>query len=88
VDPNVGIQAYHLRQAAFGLNMPKACMKPFTVLLKNLYRLAVAYDCSLVEINPLVITAEDDRDRPGRQDGFRRQRPVPASRCSGIPRSG
>ena len=31
-----------------------------TVLLKNLYNLAVNYDCSLVEINPLIITAEDD----------------------------
>ena len=60
VDPNVGIQGYHLRAAAFGLNMPKASMKPFTVLLKNLYNLAVNYDCSLVEINPLIITAEDD----------------------------
>jgi succinyl-CoA synthetase beta subunit len=60
VDPNVGIQAYHLRAAAFGLNMPKASMKPFTVLLKNLYNLAVNYDCSLVEINPLIITAQDD----------------------------
>ncbi|WP_319406359.1 ADP-forming succinate--CoA ligase subunit beta [uncultured Desulfosarcina sp.] len=60
VDPNVGIQGYHLRGAAFGLNMPKASMKPFTVLLKNLYNLAVNYDCSLVEINPLIITAEDD----------------------------
>jgi succinyl-CoA synthetase beta subunit len=35
-------------------------MKPFTVLLKNLYNLAVNYDCSLVEINPLIITAEED----------------------------
>jgi succinyl-CoA synthetase beta subunit len=60
VDPNVGIQGYHLRQAAFGLNMPPATMKPFNVLLKNLYNLAVKYDCSLVEINPLIITAEDD----------------------------
>ena len=60
VDPNVGIQGYHLRQAAFGLNMTPAAMKPFTVLVKNLYNLAVKYDCSLVEINPLIITAEDD----------------------------
>ena len=60
VDPNVGIQPYHLRAAAFGLNMPSACMKPFTALLKNLFNLAVGYDCSLVEINPLIITAEDD----------------------------
>jgi succinyl-CoA synthetase beta subunit len=60
VDPNVGIQGYHLRQAAFGLNMTSATMKPFTALLKNLYNLAVKYDCSLVEINPLIITAGND----------------------------
>ena len=60
VDPNVGIQPYHLRAAAFGLNMPSTCMKSFTALLKNLFNLAVSYDCSLVEINPLIITAEDD----------------------------
>jgi len=34
-------------------------MKPFEALLKNLYRLFVEYDCSLAEINPLVITAEE-----------------------------
>ena len=59
VDPNVGIQGYHLRRAAFGLNLPKEAMKSFTVLLKNLFNLAVSYDCSLVEINPLVLTAEN-----------------------------
>jgi succinyl-CoA synthetase beta subunit len=34
-------------------------MKPFVAMLKNLYRFFVDYDCSLVEINPLVITAEE-----------------------------
>ena len=33
--------------------------KPFVAMLKNLYRLFVDYDCSLAEINPLVITAEE-----------------------------
>jgi succinyl-CoA synthetase beta subunit len=28
--------------------------------LKNLYNLAVSYDCSMVEINPLVLTAENE----------------------------
>ncbi len=60
VDPNVGIQGYHLRGATYGLNMPKEAVKPFMVLLKNLFNLAVSYDCSLVEINPLVLTAEND----------------------------
>jgi succinyl-CoA synthetase beta subunit len=34
-------------------------MKPFVAMLKNLYRLFVEADCSLLEINPLVITAEE-----------------------------
>lgn len=59
VDPMLGLQGYHCRQAAFGLNLPAAAVKPFSALLRNLYRLFVDYDCSLVEINPLVLTAED-----------------------------
>ena len=59
INPLQGIQAYHCREAAFGLNLAPAVMKPFVAMLKNLYRLFVDHDCSLVEINPLVITAED-----------------------------
>jgi succinyl-CoA synthetase beta subunit len=59
IDPLMGIQAYHLRQVAFGLNIPAAAIKEFQSLLKNLYNLFVDYDCSLVEINPLVLTAQD-----------------------------
>jgi succinyl-CoA synthetase beta subunit len=59
IDPLVGIQPYHCRQAAFGLKLPPTAMKPFVSMLGNLYRLFIDYDCSLVEINPLVITAEE-----------------------------
>jgi len=59
VDPLVGIQAYHCREAAFGLNLPTAAIKPFQKLVSRLYKLFTAYDCSLVEINPLVITRND-----------------------------
>jgi succinyl-CoA synthetase beta subunit len=59
INPLQGIQAYHCREAAFGLNLPAAAVKPFTAMLNSLYRLFVAYDCSLLEINPLVLTAED-----------------------------
>jgi len=58
INPLLGIQSYHCRAAAFGLNLGPEVMKPFVVMLKNLYRLFVDYDCSLVEINPLVLTAE------------------------------
>jgi len=59
VDPLLGIQGYHCREAAFGLNLPSSVMKQFSKMLSALYRLFVEYDCSLVEINPLVITAEE-----------------------------
>jgi succinyl-CoA synthetase beta subunit len=59
INPLLGIQPYHCRAVAFGLNLRPAVMKPFVAMLKNLYRFFVDYDCSLVEINPLVITAEE-----------------------------
>lgn len=60
INPLVGIQGYHLRQVGFELGLPKAALKEFSTLLKNLYTLFVKNDCSLLEINPLILT-EDDR---------------------------
>jgi succinyl-CoA synthetase beta subunit len=59
IDPLVGIQPYHCREAAFGLQLPPSVIKQFTRMLIKLYNLFVECDCSLVEINPLVITKED-----------------------------
>jgi succinyl-CoA synthetase beta subunit len=59
IDPLVGIQPFHCREVAFGLNLSSSVMRPFVSMLGSLYRLFMDYDCSLVEINPLVITAED-----------------------------
>ena len=58
INPLVGIQAYHCREVAYGLNLAPETIKPFTALLSRLYALFVDYDCSLVEINPLIITAD------------------------------
>ncbi|RPH49970.1 MAG: ADP-forming succinate--CoA ligase subunit beta [Desulfobacteraceae bacterium] len=58
VDPLAGIYPYHCRDAAFGLNLSGGAVKEFSAMLKNLYTLFVDCDCSLLEINPLVITAE------------------------------
>ncbi len=59
IDPLTGIQGYHCREVAFGLKLAPAVMKPFMKMLPSLYQLFVQYDCSLLEINPLIITAED-----------------------------
>jgi succinyl-CoA synthetase beta subunit len=60
INPLTGLQAYHCRQVAFGLNLPTPAIKALINLIQSLYRLFVDYDCSLVEINPLVLTAEGD----------------------------
>jgi succinyl-CoA synthetase beta subunit len=59
VNPLLGLQGYHCRQLAFGLKLSPTAAKGFIPMIQNLYRLFVEYDCSLVEINPLVITAEE-----------------------------
>jgi succinyl-CoA synthetase beta subunit len=59
IDPLMGIQPFHCREVAFGLHLSSSVMRPFVSMLASLYRLFMDYDCSLVEINPLVITAED-----------------------------
>ena len=59
VDPLMGIQGYQLRQVGFSLELPSSAMKPFSALLSNLYRFFIANDCSMVEINPLILTSDD-----------------------------
>jgi succinyl-CoA synthetase beta subunit len=60
VNPLIGIRGYHVQQVIFGLELEKPVMKEFGALLRNLYNLFVDYDCSMLEINPLIIT-DDDR---------------------------
>ncbi|KPA18438.1 succinyl-CoA synthetase subunit beta [Candidatus Magnetomorum sp. HK-1] len=59
VDPLSGIQGFQLRQVAYGLKLDPALVRQFAPMVKNLYELFVMYDCSLVEINPLIITQEE-----------------------------
>jgi succinyl-CoA synthetase beta subunit len=60
VDPTVGLYPYHCRRAAFGLALSPAEMKPFYTMLQQLYNVFEEYDCGLLEINPLVITKENE----------------------------
>ncbi len=60
INPLIGIQGFHLREVMFGLELDPVLMKPFSGILKGLYTLFVDYDCSMLEINPLIITAEDE----------------------------
>jgi len=59
VNPLTGILPYHLRQAAFGLELSGSLFKEFTRLLSQLFNLVVEKDLLLAEINPLAITADE-----------------------------
>jgi succinyl-CoA synthetase beta subunit len=58
-DPLIGLTPYHARDIALALNVPAKALRPTTQLILDLYRVFIENDCSLVEINPLVITGDD-----------------------------
>jgi succinyl-CoA synthetase beta subunit len=58
IDPTAGFQPFQGRKLAYGMNLTQEQMRPASSLMSNLYKLFKAKDCSLVEINPLVITAD------------------------------
>jgi succinyl-CoA synthetase beta subunit len=60
VDPNLGIQGYHVRRVGFGLGLGAEQVKQLDTFLHGLYRLFVEKDASLAEINPLVVTESGD----------------------------
>ena len=60
VDPLLGIQPFQCKQIAYDLKLKPMVIGQFEQLLRNLFQLFMSCDCSLVEINPLVITASDD----------------------------
>ncbi|MBE0582765.1 MAG: ADP-forming succinate--CoA ligase subunit beta [Desulfofustis sp.] len=59
INPLLGIKGYHVKQVASALSLTGPTAKQLGPLLGNLYRLFVGCDCSLVEINPLIITGDD-----------------------------
>jgi succinyl-CoA synthetase beta subunit len=58
VHPLLGLQPYEVRKLTAGLGFEGDHAKQFGKLLMNLYRLFLECDCSMVEINPLVLTTD------------------------------
>jgi len=58
IDPVVGLTAFQARKVAFKLGFAMPQVKQAVPVLKNLYKAFVESDCSLLEINPLIQTAE------------------------------
>jgi len=60
VHPVVGFSPFQARKLSAALGLEAEQRKPFAEIVRNLYRLFLEKDCSLLEINPLAIT-EDGR---------------------------
>ncbi len=58
-DPLIGLTTYHARDIALALGVPAKAVRATTKLITDLYNVFIENDCSLVEINPLVITEDD-----------------------------
>ena len=60
IDPAIGLAPFQATRMAYKMNFPKEVIRKVTKLMINLHRAFVKKDCSLAEINPLVVTAEND----------------------------
>ena len=60
VDPATGMLPFHARKLAFGLGLEGKQIGSATKLMLSLYDAFIKLDASLMEINPLVVTSEDE----------------------------
>lgn len=60
VDAATGFQPFHGRKLAFALNIPKESLNKAVGFFASLYKAFVELDCSMAEINPLVLTKQGD----------------------------
>jgi len=60
IEPELGIQAFQARKLAFALGLKGQQHKNAVKFLVGLYNVYINSDCSLAEINPLVVTKEGD----------------------------
>ena len=60
VDPALGVGDFQGRKIAYGLGLPKEAIPKAVAFVRALYRAFIETDASLVEINPLVLTQDND----------------------------
>jgi len=59
VDPLIGFQDFHGRRLAFEAGIPAELIRPTGAMIAKLYDAFVAEDAMLVEVNPLIVTPEN-----------------------------
>ncbi|PYJ70852.1 MAG: ADP-forming succinate--CoA ligase subunit beta, partial [Verrucomicrobia bacterium] len=60
IDPLAGLQPFQTRKLAKQLGFESSQLKSASKLFEGLYRTFVAFDCSMVEVNPLVVTTSGE----------------------------
>jgi succinyl-CoA synthetase beta subunit len=60
IDPLAGLQPFQTRKLAKQLGFESSQLKNAWKLFEGLYRTFIAYDCSMVEVNPLVVTTRGE----------------------------
>ncbi|PZD93312.1 ADP-forming succinate--CoA ligase subunit beta [Paenibacillus sambharensis] len=58
IDPAVGLQPFQARKLAYAINIPKELVNKAVQFMTALYTAFVDKDCSIAEINPLVVTGD------------------------------
>jgi succinyl-CoA synthetase beta subunit len=58
IDPVTGVSGFHGRKLAFGLGLTGKQVGAFGKFVEAMYRAFIGLDCSIVEINPLVVTGD------------------------------
>ncbi|QMU62530.1 MAG: ADP-forming succinate--CoA ligase subunit beta [Gammaproteobacteria bacterium] len=60
IHPSVGLQPNQIRDIGYALHLGKSQIKQLQKILHSLFGLFIEHDCSLVEINPLIVNEEGD----------------------------
>ena len=58
IDPVVGLMPYQARRIAFNINIPNELVNQAVKFMMGLYKAYIEKDCSIAEINPLVVTGD------------------------------
>jgi succinyl-CoA synthetase beta subunit len=58
IDPAIGLQPFQCRRLAFALGVPQERVGKMVTMMQALYRAFDECDCSIAEINPLILTKE------------------------------
>lgn len=60
IDPVIGFAPFQASRMAYKLGFPQEAIRKATALMQKLYAAFIGKDCSQVEINPLVLTEDND----------------------------